>query len=94
MYEIEFLRRYNGQKVGVVHFTEFDDYRRTVVELINTHGLKQIPLNRLNEKRYAVHPHGQDGIVVVTREITTKPKTRALELANRLFAGRTHEHQL
>ena len=88
MYEIEFLRRTNGQKVGTIPFQDFDDYRRTVIELINTHGLKQIPLNRLNEKRYAVHPHGQDGIVVVTREITTKPKTRALELANRLFAGR------
>ncbi len=88
MYEIEFKRRSNGQKVDVVAFTDFGEYRRTVVELINTHGLKQIPLKRLNEKRYAVHPHGQDGIVIVTREVTTKPKTRAIELANRLFAGR------
>lgn len=88
MYEIEFLRRSNGQKVGLVSFTEFDDYRRTVIELVKSHDLKQIPLNRINEKRYAVHPHGQDGIVVVTREVTTKPKTRVLELANRLFAGR------
>lgn len=86
MYEIEFLRRSNGQKVGVVHFTEFDEYRRTVVELINTHGLQQIPLKRMNEKRYAIHPHGQDGIVVVTREVTTKPKARALEIAARLFS--------
>lgn len=85
MYEIEFIRRSNGQKVGVVHFYDFDDYRRTVVELVKTHGLQQIPLKRINEKRYAVHPHGQDGIVVVTREITTKPKTRALELAGRLL---------
>ncbi len=85
MYEIEFKRRYNGQKVGVVAFTDFGEFRRTVIELINTYGLKQIPLNRLNEKRYAVHPHGQDGIVVVTREITTKPKARALELAGRLL---------
>ena len=94
MYEIEFLRRSNGQKVGVVPFTDFDEFRRAVVELINTHGLKQIPLKRMNEKRYAIHPHGQDGIVVVTREVTTKPKTRAMELANRLFAGRNNEHQL
>jgi len=85
-YEIEFVRRSNGQKVGMVPFTDFDEYRRTVVELVNKYNLKLIPYGkRLSEKRYAIHPHGQDGIVVVAREITSRPKMRVLELAQRLF---------
>ena len=85
-YEIEFRRRSNGQTVKLIPFYSFGEFQKAKQEIIQRHGLQEIVYGRRRtEKRYAKHPHGLTGVVMITRENNTRPETRAIVEAARLF---------
>lgn len=86
MYEVIFKRRNNGQIVAVIPFESFSQFQKAKEQIIQRHNLQEIKYgHRKTEKRYAKHPHGLTGAVMITRENNTRPETRAIVEAARLF---------